>query len=489
MMGEVNCIIESNLVTLLPIEKVVFSHFEDFKRENNGQSTFNNFKEILAHTNLQHLYNHYPVAEKLLQDHHSKRNNISSMVETMFSIDKIAIQQNIVRNDFHLKIENIETGVGDFHKGLSTAILYLDKAQKMVFKPTNAAVSESFFEFLSWLNSLYDLGNYRFKIIGKEGYQWLEFVNQEPCQSISDLKLYYERAGFMLGVLYILNASDFHHENIIAHKTTPVFIDHETIIQPKINQTLQMFFKNFLAEEVEDSVIETALLPNHYDKVQTMPIGTCGYGYHKQKSMQTLKKEAVDRFTDNWRFVTRFAEESFQKENLPIFHEKAVYPNEYLKEFITGFEKAYHLMLEQRSFLLNDNNSPLQKFQNKKIRFIWRATNVYAKIFNQMKLPKNLKDEKLYEQKIRDYLFVAYKNVPGNSDLMYIYQQEVAEMMRGDIPYFEVNSSSRDLETEFGTIKDFFELSAVENIERKLKKLSLKDLELQKKLIFESYKQ
>ena len=43
-------------------------------------------------------------------------------------------------------------------------------------------------------------------------------------------------------------------------------------------------------------------------------------------------------------------------------------------------------------------------------------------------------------------------------DLMFIYQQKVAEILRGDVPFFEVNSSSRDLETEFGTVKDFFEL-------------------------------
>ena len=103
-----------------------------------------------------------------------------------------------------------------------------------------------------------------------------------------------------------------------------------------------------------------------------------------------------------------------------------------------------------------------------------------------MKEPRNLIDKTQYELKIRKYLSVAYKDFPQNSPLLKILEHEIAQVLRGDIPYFEVNSSSRDLKTEFGTIKDFFELSAVENIERKLKKLSLEDQEFQKAIILES---
>ena len=76
--------------------------------------------------------------------------------------------------------------------------------------------------------------------------------------------------------------------------------------------------------------------------------------------------------------------------------------------------------------------------------------------------------------------------MPKDSDLLKIHQHEVAHMLKGDVPFFEVSTSSRDLETDFGVIKDFFELNAIENAQRKLNKLSEEDLAYQKELIRKS---
>lgn len=471
--------------SILIIENAILQCYDDFKkfRINN---VFEAYKNELEATNFQYIFDRYPVVEHILEKHISKTDNLLSIISNLFSEDILLLDQTHLITEANSKIKNIDISAGDFHNGMSTAIVDLLNHQKIVFKPTQADISESYFCFLDWINKYYSLGEYRYHISYGNHYHWLEFVNHKNCVSSEEIKCYYERAGCMLGVLYVLNAIDFHYENVIARGSTPVFIDHETIIQPKIHSNHQKFFKNFVPKEIEDSVILTMLLPIHDSTFTSMPTGTCGYGYHKQTNIQVFKKEAVDRYTDNWRFVTRFTEESFQKANIPTYNHNTIFPAQYLTEFLVGFEKCYQLFLNHRKFLLNNTQSPIYNFADNNIRFIWRDTNLYAKIFNQMSKPENLISFEHYEKKIDEYLRVAFKNVPDDSKLLFIHKQELAQMLKGDIPFFEVNSSSKDLETEFGIIENFFECSAMENIQRKLKKLSLGDLEFQKMLISKS---
>ena len=53
--------------------------------------------------------------------------------------------------------------------------------------------------------------------------------NTGSCASEEEIRRYYRRTGHLLCLVYALNGSDFHYENLIADGEHPVPIDLETI--------------------------------------------------------------------------------------------------------------------------------------------------------------------------------------------------------------------------------------------------------------------
>lgn len=471
---------------LLSNERVLFENFSRYKDEyNNSFSLYIEGVQILG---WKPLYVQFPVTEFTFQKEKTKLKNFLNEIVNAFQEDKEELIKNKLIRDSPIK--DIEVGAGDTHKGKATAIISLENGQKLIYKPTEAKISSAYYQFMDWLGKSYPLGEYRYKIINKETYHWQEFVVNKTCTDLAELKKYYNRAGAVLAVTYLLNAADFHFENLIAYCSTPVLIDHETIVQAKMAKRLQDFFeaahKHRELKEA-DSVAMSFLLPIKHSDLTGLPAGSCGFGWNKETKIQGLEKQSINRFQDDWKMVTRFVTHSLIKNNLPLLNGNPVHINEYMEDFIQGFEEVYRLLLSQREFLQHDPDSPLNAFRDCTVRFIWRPTNIYAKIQKQMKLPKNLKDIDHYRKKIENYMAVAYKNVPADSDLQLLYKSEVAQMLRGDIPIFEMDTESHDLKTEFGTVKNVFDLSCMENLERKIHKLSEEDLMLQKEIIREAY--
>ncbi|WP_029209662.1 DUF4135 domain-containing protein [Aquimarina agarilytica] len=282
----------------------------------------------------------------------------------------------------------------------------------------------------------------------------------------------------------VLNSTDFHFENVIANISTPILIDHETIIQPIISNRIKKLFRVFNSDK-DETVLKSFLLANHNLK-NLFPPGMCGLGYSKQTSKNSYKRTGINRFSKDWKMINRPIVIEFIDKNVPeLLNGEKIFVDDYLIEFVKGFEDCYRLIMSNKSTLLSCT-SPLYNFKDTHVRYIWRDTSIYSKILKHIYSPKDLISSDHYEQKIRNYLSISFKNVPKCSNLWLIFEHEVTQLLRGDIPYFEINSSSKDLVTEHGTIKDFFELSCIEVVERNIKKLSIRDLEYQKKLIIES---
>ncbi len=341
----------------------------------------------------------YPVLESLITLQAKKISNHLSCIKDAFynDIDTLKLQQIVSKNSS--SISNIDFSAGDFHSGRSTSIVTTNSDTKLVFKPTNGKITDAFNSLLDWINIYHNLGNYKFKVLTRANYHWLEFVEQKPVDSKDQLVNYYKRAGYITCITYVLNSLDYHFENVICNGDLPVLIDHETIIQPHFSAKIQSLFRSFDDKSLSDTVLSSKLLPNTLYKSNIgLSTGICGFGWDKEQSKMAIKTQGVNRFTKDWKMVTKFVRQDLFKHNIPECNGRKVYLTEHLVDFLDGFELCYKLFLEKRYFLVFDEQSPLTLFDDCDIRYVWRPTNVYTKILEKTKLAKNLISKVIYEK-------------------------------------------------------------------------------------------
>src|SRR6266849_4245137 len=99
------------------------------------------------------------------------------------------------------------------------------------------AVDRHFQDLLDWANAQGVSPPFRtLRILDEGDYGWVEFVSAVTCVSAEELKRFYRRQGGYLALLYLVHATDFHFENLIAAGEHPVLIDLESLFHPEIAQ-------------------------------------------------------------------------------------------------------------------------------------------------------------------------------------------------------------------------------------------------------------
>lgn len=377
----------------------------------------------------------YPVLGRLLAENAKKTiDNIMESVGHYFN-DRGQINKefNVGLND----VKGIEA-LGDSHvDGKQVLIYYFNSGNKIIYKPHSIAVDGSFNKLLEWFNQFKSIRNfYLTKLISREQYGWVEFINQDHCHSKNEVINFYEQQGQYLAILYMLNATDIHYENIIAKGDSPVIIDLEALFHNEMILNNTGTATNKALHSLSNSIMRTSLLPivirNKDVKVDVSGLG------HQEDAKHFIYK-LVNKNTDEMRFEKALVSID-KKENHPILNNEKQNSVDYAKEIIKGFNTTYELIINEKDFLLSPE-SPIQYFKNNFVRNIMRTTQSYAVFLESGRHPAYLKNG-LDRTRLFDNFWRTVSKSPRFKDIV---DSETKDLLNDDIPYFFSKPGERNI--------------------------------------------
>ncbi|MGB5929808.1 MAG: type 2 lanthipeptide synthetase LanM family protein, partial [Cyclobacteriaceae bacterium] len=371
------------------------------------------------------------------------------------------------------QIAKIQNDKGDRHAGgKSVAIITFQSGQHIVYKPRSLKSDVHFQELLDWTGNNLTLGFKTLKILDRGDYGYQEFADYQHCDNVEQIDRFYHRMGYLLAVLYSLNATDFHYENIIAKGEYPMLIDLESLfntyfIERNTGADEQIF------NSLDNSVLSIAMLPaklqmggNKFQDLSGMTDVE-----DKEKMELSFHAEATDEMKVVRKEVKIEGTKNYPKLN---WGEK---PRllDYASTILKGFEEAYRMLMSRKDQLLSPDG-PVYAFKDDKIRILLRSTGEYTMLSSNGFHP-----ELLTNAIERDSVYVSlYSVINGRPDMEAVVPHEIAAMNRNDVPLFTGIPSDHALYIDGEiAVPDFFNLTGLELVYKKIEGLNNEDMNRQ----------
>jgi type 2 lantibiotic biosynthesis protein LanM len=409
--------------------------------------------------------------------------------------DLPTIQQNFQDTG---QVVAIGFNLSDLHnRGRSVMALTFASGLKLIYKPRSLSLEAAYFQLLAWCNqhfveTLHATSLQLFKLVKVIDYKthgWMEFVEHLPCEDEAAAQRYYQRAGILLCLLYVLQGNDCHDENLIASGEHPVLVDLETLLHPRAHEvgSINEVGAQFLADRqfFQDSVLWVGLLPR-------WELGADGGKAHDISGLGGVGGEVPVQM-QNW--------QNINTDNMALEYEPGIMPpaantpflngitllaNDYVNEILDGFRQMYHFLSEQREALLA-TDSPIVALAHHKVRFLFRPTHVYSHFLSKTLHPKFLQHgvDRSIQLDVLSRAFLTSKSKPSIWSLLAVELQALEQM---DIPYFVADSSSDALciNPEL-IVEGYFQEPSYERMISHLKRLNDADLAQQIAIIRGSF--
>ncbi|GAB2634609.1 type 2 lanthipeptide synthetase LanM family protein [Kribbella swartbergensis] len=363
---------------------------------------------------------------------------------------------------------------GDPHRGgRATATLTFADGRRVVYKPRPLDLHGHFNELIDWLNDKTGLGIRTVSLLPRDGYGWSEYVVHQPCNDLAEVRRFYHRQGALLALLYVLDGTDMHYENLIAVGEQPVLVDVETLFQPS-HTPAGALSRDPAYRALLSSVYRTALLPLLVSGEHGVA-DMSGLGGDADATTPSSVVEWADAGLDSMHLVRRPGKTNGAR-NRPQLEGAPVEPRDHEIALLTGFRAAYEAIAWHREELIGADGM-LARCAKDQIRFVPRSTSLYTGLLDESTHPDALRDA-AGRSRLLDLLWDA------DEALHHVVPYELADLWAGDVPLFTARPDSRDVWASDGTrIPNVLATEGLAAVEAKIAGLSDIDEHRQKWLI------
>ncbi|MEV0119028.1 type 2 lanthipeptide synthetase LanM family protein [Streptomyces sp. NPDC050844] len=380
-------------------------------------------------------------------------------------------------------------GQGDTHNGgQSVARVDFADGSAVIYKPRSLGVDTAFNALIARFVQDSGLALSTPRVVERQGHGWVELVRPAPCTSPDEAAEFYRRLGALLCLVYALNGTDLHHENLIAAGAHPVLIDLEALFHPAgasaaVWATDTRTTADPAAEVLRTSVLTTGLLPGKtligQESGRTRHTDLSGINGSGGQPWLAPVLVPQDMGTDKIRLVSREVQVP-GADNRPRTRDGAlINPGRFTDDVLTGFRLGYEWLRGHRDELLAPGGL-IDGFAGHPVRYLHRATYVYGQVLTESFHPDFAHDALDREQSVAR-LCSGWQGAPHRE---MIVRSELDALLSGDIPFFQVIPGARDLLLDNGRkIPRFLAEAPLDLVRERLRRLGRDDRERQEWII------
>ncbi len=443
-----------------------------------SRKIYQEFIAWLKQDGLSSILNEKPVLLRLLAV--TARQWLESILKVFQHLaeDLVLLQKSFGHELSFDSISKVSECLSDPHNGgLSVRVISFED-RKIVYKPRNCSLENSFFEMVCALNASNACPTMLRMPLGVHlpDHSWSEFIEFAVCTSGKEVSEFYFRSGAWLSLFHVLGGTDMHAENLIAMGQHPIPIDLEMLLQGNFaNIGASEQYESILEAQsvINDSVASVGLLPVYLreDYLKSDGFG----GLLPLKPIAAIHWDHIG--TDAMEPRSALKEKETAR-NIPLSDSSELQPVLESEQVIDGFKQySNHILRNKR--IVTDFLHSIKGLNN---RYTVRSTQFYTLVLAKLKDVRNM-DSGLRWSLELEFLARSIDWDHATNDAVQLFAAEKRDLVELNVPYFFGTTDGTDLLHHRGEKFELLRESGLSRALRRLEMFSPEDIHFQSDVI------